>query len=211
MRRLEAGRARRPAGRAPCHHPPPAPGRTGRRARLGDVVANRVFVLDPPVYSSAGVTTGIDLALHRVAALCGEALAAQVAQTTWSPLRRGPRDAELALPAAPRPPAPGRAPRAGRAQPGAVQLPATRRPWPTWPIPRRATSGAPVRRTRRHQPAGATRKHPPRHRPDRAAGRPQRHPGRRPGRLRLRHAAAPGLARGRIGGAAIGSGHPLSR
>jgi len=60
-----------------------------------DVVANRVFVLDPPVYSSAGVTTGIDLVLHRVAALCGEALAAQVAQTMVMPLRRGPRDAEL--------------------------------------------------------------------------------------------------------------------
>ena len=56
---------------------------------------NRVFVLDPPVYSSAGVTTGIDLVLHRVAALCGEALAAQVAQTMVMPLRRGPRDAEL--------------------------------------------------------------------------------------------------------------------
>ena len=32
-----------------------------------DVVANRVFVIDPPVYSSAGVTTGIDLMLHRIA------------------------------------------------------------------------------------------------------------------------------------------------
>jgi len=60
-----------------------------------DVVANRVFVTDPPVYSSAGVTTGIDLVLHRIGALCGEALAAQVAQTMVMPLRRGPHDPEL--------------------------------------------------------------------------------------------------------------------
>ncbi|WP_285412075.1 helix-turn-helix domain-containing protein [Variovorax sp. efr-133-TYG-130] len=60
-----------------------------------DVVANRVFVIDPPVYSSAGVTTGIDLVLHRIAELCGEALAAQVAQTMVVALRRGPQDPEL--------------------------------------------------------------------------------------------------------------------
>lgn len=60
-----------------------------------DVVANRVFVLDAPLYSSAGVTTGIDLVLHRIAALCGEALAAQVAQSMVVALRRGPHDPEL--------------------------------------------------------------------------------------------------------------------
>ncbi|WP_422087761.1 GlxA family transcriptional regulator [Variovorax sp.] len=60
-----------------------------------DVVANRVFVIDPPVYSSAGVTTGIDLVLHRIGELCGEALAAQVAQTMVVALRRGPQDPEL--------------------------------------------------------------------------------------------------------------------
>ena len=60
-----------------------------------EVVANRVFVLDPPVYSSAGVTTGIDLVLHRIGELCGEALAAQVAQTMVVALRRGPQDPEL--------------------------------------------------------------------------------------------------------------------
>lgn len=60
-----------------------------------EVVTNRVFVLDAPVYSSAGVTTGIDLVLHRLGALCGEALAAQVAQTLVMPLRRGPHDPEL--------------------------------------------------------------------------------------------------------------------
>ena len=60
-----------------------------------EVVDNRVFVLDPPVYSSAGVTTGIDLVLHRIAALCGDALAARVAQTMVVALRRGPHDPEL--------------------------------------------------------------------------------------------------------------------
>jgi len=60
-----------------------------------DVVANRVFVIDPPLYSSAGVTTGIDLTLHRIAETCGEALAAQVAQTMVVALRRGPQDPEL--------------------------------------------------------------------------------------------------------------------
>ena len=61
----------------------------------GDVVANRVFVEDGPVFSSAGVTTGIDLFLHRISALCGPALAAQVAQTMVVALRRGPHDPEL--------------------------------------------------------------------------------------------------------------------
>lgn len=60
-----------------------------------EVVSNRVFVIDPPVYSSAGVTTGIDLMLHRIADTCGEALAAQVAQAMVVALRRGPHDPEL--------------------------------------------------------------------------------------------------------------------
>jgi transcriptional regulator GlxA family with amidase domain len=59
------------------------------------VVANRVFVLDPPVYSSAGVTTGIDLMLQRIANTCGEAIAAQVAQGMVVAMRRGPHDPEL--------------------------------------------------------------------------------------------------------------------
>lgn len=59
------------------------------------VVANRVFVEDSPVYSSAGVTTGLDLMLHRISAICGPALAAQVAQTLVVALRRGPNDPEL--------------------------------------------------------------------------------------------------------------------
>jgi len=52
-------------------------------------------LLAPPVYSSAGVTTGIDLMLHRIGESCGEALAAQVAQTMVVALRRGPQEPEL--------------------------------------------------------------------------------------------------------------------
>lgn len=60
-----------------------------------DVVANRVFVEDGAVFSSAGVTTGIDLVLHRISTLCGPALAAQVAQAMVVALRRGPSDPEM--------------------------------------------------------------------------------------------------------------------
>ncbi len=42
-----------------------------------------------------GVATGIDLILHRIDAICGPALAAQVAQTMVVALRRGPHDPEL--------------------------------------------------------------------------------------------------------------------
>ena len=67
-----------------------------RRAEpLCEVVSNRVFVVDGPVFSSAGVTTGIDLMLHRISAICGPALAAQVAQTMVVALRRGPQDPEF--------------------------------------------------------------------------------------------------------------------
>lgn len=59
------------------------------------VVRNRVFVDDAPVFSSAGVTTGIDLMLYRIAQVCGAAVAAQVAQTLVVVMRRGPHDPEL--------------------------------------------------------------------------------------------------------------------
>lgn len=60
-----------------------------------DVVANRVFVEDGAVFSSAGVTTGIDLFLHRISAECDAALAARVAQGMVVALRRGPNDPEF--------------------------------------------------------------------------------------------------------------------
>lgn len=67
-----------------------------RQAAPGcEVLANRVFVADAPVFSSAGVTTGIDLMLHRLAGRLGPVLAADVAQTLVLALRRGPQDLEL--------------------------------------------------------------------------------------------------------------------
>lgn len=60
-----------------------------------EVLSNRVFVHDGPVWTSAGVTCGIDLALHRISAACGAPLAARVAQTLVVALRRGPNDPEL--------------------------------------------------------------------------------------------------------------------
>jgi transcriptional regulator GlxA family with amidase domain len=59
------------------------------------VLANRVCVTDGPVCSSAGVTTGIDLMLHRVSGVCGPVVAARVAQALVVALRRGPNDPEL--------------------------------------------------------------------------------------------------------------------
>jgi transcriptional regulator GlxA family with amidase domain len=59
------------------------------------VLANRVFVVDGAVSTSAGVTAGIDLALHRIAQDCGDALAAAVAQVMVVYSRRGPDDPQL--------------------------------------------------------------------------------------------------------------------
>lgn len=66
-----------------------------RLAPQAQVVANRVFVQDGPVASSAGITAGIDLALQLVARDGGEALAASVAQVMVVYTRRGPEDPEL--------------------------------------------------------------------------------------------------------------------
>lgn len=59
------------------------------------VQSNRIFVTDGPVCSSAGVTTGIDLMLHRVSAVCGPVVTAQVAQALVVGLRRGQHDPAL--------------------------------------------------------------------------------------------------------------------
>lgn len=56
------------------------------------VCANRVFVVDGPVWSSAGITTGIDLALHCVDDVCGAAVAADVARAMVVFHRRGTED-----------------------------------------------------------------------------------------------------------------------
>jgi transcriptional regulator GlxA family with amidase domain len=64
-------------------------------APRAQVIGNRVFVVDGPFASSAGITAGIDLALHLIAEECGEALAANVAEDMVVYLRRSQRDPEL--------------------------------------------------------------------------------------------------------------------
>ncbi len=59
------------------------------------VLQDRVFVQDGEVFTSAGVTAGIDLALHLIAGHAGELVAARVAQQMAVALRRGPADPEL--------------------------------------------------------------------------------------------------------------------
>lgn len=51
-----------------------------RLAPQARVEANRVYVCDGALLSSAGITAGIDLMLHCIAEVCGAALAAAVAQ-----------------------------------------------------------------------------------------------------------------------------------
>ncbi|MDP2008492.1 MAG: DJ-1/PfpI family protein [Rubrivivax sp.] len=66
-----------------------------RLAPAATVLANRVFVIDGPLASSAGITAGIDLALHLIALDLGDAMAAAVGQVMVVYLRRGPEDPEL--------------------------------------------------------------------------------------------------------------------
>jgi transcriptional regulator GlxA family with amidase domain len=58
------------------------------------VIENRVFVVDGPLASSAGITAGIDVVLHLIAEDCGEGLAASVAEDMVVYLRRSDRDPE---------------------------------------------------------------------------------------------------------------------
>jgi transcriptional regulator GlxA family with amidase domain len=70
-------------------------GKLRQAAPAAQVVDNRVFVLDGTLASSAGVTAGIDLALHLIALTCGEPNAAAVAQDMVVYLRRSAQDPEL--------------------------------------------------------------------------------------------------------------------
>jgi transcriptional regulator GlxA family with amidase domain len=63
-------------------------------APQAQVIDNRVFVVDGAIASSAGITAGIDVALHLIAEECGEALAASVAEDMVVYLRRSDRDPE---------------------------------------------------------------------------------------------------------------------
>lgn len=66
-----------------------------RLAPAAKVQANHLYVLDGPLATSAGVTAGIDLALHLVARACDDALAAAVGRDMVVFLRRGPDDPQL--------------------------------------------------------------------------------------------------------------------
>lgn len=65
-----------------------------RLAPVARVQANRVFVEDGPLLSSAGITAGIDLALHLITRECGPAIASAVAQVMVAFTRRGPQDTQ---------------------------------------------------------------------------------------------------------------------
>lgn len=63
-----------------------------RLAPGADVQGNRVFVEDGPLLSSAGITAGIDMALHLITQVCGAAVASGVAHVMVAFARRGPHD-----------------------------------------------------------------------------------------------------------------------
>lgn len=63
-------------------------------APRAEVLENRVFVVDGPIASCAGVTAGIDLALHYITQECGEALATTVAEDMVVYFRRAGSDPE---------------------------------------------------------------------------------------------------------------------
>jgi transcriptional regulator GlxA family with amidase domain len=90
---LLAARAGLLAGRRCTTHHELLP-RLRALAPEAQVIDNRVFVEDGPLASSAGITAGIDLALHQIAEECGEALAASVAEDMVVYLRRSSRDPE---------------------------------------------------------------------------------------------------------------------
>lgn len=88
--------------------------RIRRQAPAAQVKENRIFVEDRGVYTSAGITTGIDLALHGPSPLRRRPGARRRPRYGGLfPPRRG-RSAAVATAALPQPPAPGGAPRAGR-------------------------------------------------------------------------------------------------
>lgn len=59
------------------------------------VLENRIFVEDGPLLTSAGVTSGIDLALHLVSQACGEDVAVQIARENVVHFRRFGADPAL--------------------------------------------------------------------------------------------------------------------
>lgn len=64
-------------------------------AFAAEVVTDRLFVIDGERWTSAGVTSGIDLALHLVAEEAGPGVAAAIARTLVVYFRRTPADVQL--------------------------------------------------------------------------------------------------------------------
>lgn len=64
------------------------------RVRL---LANRLFVREEGIFTSAGVSSGIDLALHLVQQLWGPYFAAQIAKEVVVYFRRGPDDPQFSV------------------------------------------------------------------------------------------------------------------
>ena len=58
---------------------------------------NRLFVEDGNRFSSAGISTGIDLMLHVVSRLTSPAVAARIAKTMVVYLRRSGNDPQISL------------------------------------------------------------------------------------------------------------------
>lgn len=66
-----------------------------RIAPLSQVAENRLFVEDGNRFSSAGISTGIDLMLHVVSRLTSPAVAARIAKTMVVYLRRSGSDPQI--------------------------------------------------------------------------------------------------------------------
>lgn len=114
-----------------------------RLAPGAHVLDSRVFVEDAGVYTSAGITAGIDLALHLIGELGSPRLAAEVAREMVVYLRRAPDDPALS------PWLVGRNHMDARIH--RVQDALARAPAEDWPLPRLAELGAmSVRSLTRH-------------------------------------------------------------
>lgn len=69
--------------------------RLRQQAPLARVEDDRIFIEDGPVFSSAGITAGIDLALFLIEKLAGAPMAQEVARHMVIYLRRNGQDAQL--------------------------------------------------------------------------------------------------------------------
>jgi transcriptional regulator GlxA family with amidase domain len=69
----------------------------GQQFPQARLLENRLFVRDGSIYTSAGVTSGIDLALHMIEDLVGARVAADIARDLVVYLRRSSNDPQLSV------------------------------------------------------------------------------------------------------------------